>query len=259
MSFKKNLLKSIIFLIPIIVSIAITIPNQLIVKKEVVGFLSTNCYLIYDADSKEAALIDPGDKTPSLLSEIEQNQLKLKYIFFTHCHPDHMYGIISMKMKEKFSEVKICFAKEGYKDMFDIVAKWREVYPNYIIDMINSNTEAIKVFDMDYEKIGEPDIYIEDGQIFNLGVLKIKAIKTPGHARGSVSFYIENYLFSGDELQYGKTGGTDISPISSFETQFKSIRKLYELPDETVVYPGHGPSSSIGYEKKNNTSVKAIE
>ena len=228
--------------------------QQLIIKKELTGFIAggTNCYLVYDSISKEAALIDPGDIANTLLSEIEQNKLTLKYILITHCHPDHMYGIISMDLKRKFPDTKICFTNEGYNDMFEIVANWREVYPSYIVDMITGSSEGMRIFDMDYKKIGKPDIFIQDGQFFPLGSTKIKAIKTPGHARGSVSFYAENYIFTGDELQRGKTGGTDISPASSFDMQVKSIQKLYKLPDETIVYPGHGQSTTIGYEKINN-------
>ena len=128
---------------------------------------------------------------------------------------------------------------------------------------IQNSPVFLKLFSMDYETIGKPDIYIEDRQKLQLGNFEITAIKTPGHARGSVSYHVQNYLFSGDELVYHAVGGTKTSPISSFEAQVKSVRRLYnELPDETIVYPGHGQATTIGEEKiqnKNITLTKAIQ
>ena len=220
------------------------------------GILETNCYLVYNDKNNQAAVIDPGDSIDTLISHLEENEVELKYIFFTHCHPDHMYGLLCMNLKEKYPAAKVCFSKEGYDDMFNVVAKWDQVYPEYVVEGIKGNSGWLRLFNMDYEKIGEPDIYIKDDQIFKLGNFNIRIIKTPGHARGSVCFYIQNFVFTGDELMHGKVGGTKISPISSFETQVQSIRKLYStLPDETIVYPGHGNSTSIGFEKAENQNI----
>jgi glyoxylase-like metal-dependent hydrolase (beta-lactamase superfamily II) len=238
-------------------------PGDLKVMFETTGIFQTNCYLICDIESREAALIDPGDKVPRLMRHIEENGLELKYILITHCHPDHIYGIIDMDLREKYPDAKVCFSSEEYEDMFCVVSKWRHSYPEDLVNAIEGSPPHLALFDMDYDAIGGPDIIIEDLQVLDLGSYQIKAIKTPGHARGSISYYVDKYLFSGDELQSGKVGGTRNSPISSFDRQVLSIRKLYSLlPDETIVYPGHGTSTTIGHEKMNNRNItleKAVQ
>lgn len=230
--------------------------DSIVVTSQTTGMLNTNCYLVFDSITNETALIDPGDNIDLLIEDIDENKLNLKYIFFTHCHPDHMYGIINMNLKQDFPKAKICFTKEGYEDMYEVVSKWQEVYPEYIVNMISSSSAAMEIFDMDYKKIGEPDIYVEDGQIFTLGEKQLKAFKTPGHARGSICLHIQNYLFTGDELMCGKVGTTTNSPISSFEKQVESVRKLYKnFSDKTIVYPGHEQATTIGKEKIGNNNI----
>jgi glyoxylase-like metal-dependent hydrolase (beta-lactamase superfamily II) len=237
--------------------------DDLIVVSQQTGVIDTNCYLLYDQQCKKAALIDPGDTIPALLAHIENEQLELQYILITHCHPDHIFGFHTMHLRDKFPNAKVVYSVEECEDMFKVVAKWKEAYPDEVSQEIQNSPVFLKLFSMDYETIGKPDIYIEDNQKLQLGDFGITAIKTPGHARGSVSYHVQNYLFSGDELMYHAVGGTKTSPISSFKAQVKSVRKLYaSLPDETIVYPGHGQATTIGEEKtqnKNITLSKAIQ
>lgn len=238
-------------------------PEYLKVLHQTTGVIGTNCYLLYDSQTKEAALIDPGDTIPELLSKIENENLNLSYILVTHCHPDHIYGFHTMHLRDKFPNAKVCFSVEELEDMTKIVSKWKEAYPDDVSEEIQNSPVFLELFNMDYSTIGQPDIYVEDGQKLSLGNFEITAIKTPGHAHGSMSFYVNNYLFSGDELIYHGVGGTKTSPAASFDAQVKSIRRLYnELPDETIVYPGHGQSTTIGEEKtenKNITLSKAVQ
>ncbi|WP_297086061.1 MBL fold metallo-hydrolase [uncultured Draconibacterium sp.] len=231
-------------------------PVQVLSQKT--GVIATNSYLLYDEASKEAALIDPGDTIPALLQHIKKEKLQLRYILITHCHPDHIFGFSTINLREKFPQAKVVYSVEECEDMFKIVAKWKEAYPDAVSEEIQKSPEFLKLFTMDYQRIGKPDIYVEDQQKLPLGKAEITAIKTPGHARGSVSYYVDNFLFSGDELIYHAVGGTTSSPVASFQTQVKSIRKLYSLlPDETIVYPGHGRSTTIGEEKKHNANISA--
>lgn len=220
------------------------------------GVIGTNCYLLYDELSKEAALIDPGDTIPELLKLIEEEKLNLRYILVTHCHPDHIYGFHTMHLCDMFPDAQVCYSVEELEDMTKIVAKWKEAYPDEVSREIQESPVFLKLFTMDYSTIGNPDIYLEDNQKLPLGDFEITAIKTPGHAPGSMCFYVNNLLFSGDELVYHAVGGTSTSPVASFDAQVQSIRRLYsELPNETLVYPGHGKSTTIGEEKTQNKNI----
>jgi glyoxylase-like metal-dependent hydrolase (beta-lactamase superfamily II) len=118
-----------------------------------------------------------------------------------------------------------------------------------------TDTAMAELMDFDYHLIGEPDIYLVDGQELKLGRSEVMIVKTPGHSRGSASFSVGNYLFSGDLLFRGSVG--DINYIfESKDDIVKSIRRLYTLfPDGTIVYPGHGVSTDIGTEKRYNKCV----
>ena len=107
----------------------------------------------------------------------------------------------------------------------------------------------------DFVEPPEPDLLVKDGDEFQVGDMSIKAIETPGHTMGSTCYLVDGLLISGDTLFQGSVGRTDF-PGSSSEALVESIRtRLFELDDETVVYPGHGPETSIGYEKLNNPFV----
>ena len=238
-------------------------PEDLKVLTQTTGVIATNCYLLYDTNTREAALIDPGDTVPVLLAHIEKEKLDLRYILVTHCHPDHIYGFMTMKLRDKFPNAKVCFSVEEFEDMTKIVSKWKEAYPDEVSQEIQNSPTFLKLFSMDYTTIGTPEIFLEDGQKLSLGNFEITTLKTPGHAPGSICFHVNNFLFSGDELVYRAVGDTKASPVASFDAQVKSIRKLYNnLPDETIVYPGHGKTTTIGEEKTQNKNItvdKAVQ
>lgn len=231
-------------------------PEHLKLEKQTTGAIGTNCYLLYDDATKDAALIDPGDTVFSLLSHIEKEGLNLKYILVTHCHPDHIYGFMTMQLRDKFPDAQVCFSAIEYEDLTKVVSKWKEAYPDQVSQEIQNSPVFLKLFDMDYNTLGRADIFLKDNQKLPLGNFEITAINTPGHAPGSISYHINNLLFTGDELIYRAVGGTKTSPVASFSAQVKSIRKLYnKFPDETIVYPGHGQSTTIGEEKTQNKNI----
>ncbi len=215
--------------------------------------LETNCYLIYDSESKEAALIDVGGPIDSLIRIIELEKLDVKYFLCTHSHEDHIIGIPALK--DRFPEAKVCLHQLDFNDM-SIRKEW--AYSYFGEEFINEwakDPEFKKIVDFDPASFGEPDIYPEDGQIFSLGKIKIRTIYTPGHSPGSVCYYVEGFLFSGDCLFKGSVGRVD-GLNSSRDDQIVSVRKLYkELPDSTIVYPGHYESTTIGIEKTNNEKI----
>ncbi len=201
--------------------------------RELTGPLSTKWCLRYDVESKKAVLFDKGGPIDNLMSIIEHQNLKMKYIFCTHLHFDHVLGIEAI----------------------------REVFPEALLAYNQKETGVMenlgffaKMFEFEAKSLGKHDISIENDQIFSLGNLEIRTILSPGHSPGSICFSFEHSLISGDVLFNGGIGRTDLFG-GSFEELEKSILKLYEFSDKTLVFPGHGDETTIGKEKKDNPFV----
>lgn len=191
---------------------------------------ATNCYVIFDEESKEIMCIDPAgdvDKIENLIKNIFKG--KLKYIYLTHCHGDHIAGVTELQ--------KRC----GGKILI------------HRIDAIGLNDSKINLSEI----IGLPEIELEadsridDNDLIHLGNLEFRVIHTPGHTAGSTSLYCEKEkcLFSGDTIFCGTWGRTDL-PTSSREDIMNSItKKILILPDDTLIYPGHGKATMLKDEK----------
>lgn len=192
-------------------------------------FEPTNCYIVQDELTKEAMVIDPAAETEKILEMLNILDATLKYIYLTHCHADHI-GAVSELQKKAGGKVLIhrYDAENLYKDEVNLAT------------YIGTNKIVL-----------EADSRIDDNDIIHIGNVELKVIYTPGHTIGSTSLYCEKekLLFTGDTLFRGRWGRTDI-PTSSFEDIINSITKrLMILPDETIVYPGHGKSTIIKEEK----------
>lgn len=189
----------------------------------------TNCYIVLDEESKEAMVIDAAgdvDKIEELLNILHA---KLKYIYLTHCHGDHILGVIELKNR---CGGKILIHREDAEGLNDASINLTP----YIIE------ERIEL---------EADSRVDDNDTIHLGNLQLKVIHTPGHTKGGTCLYCEKEkcLFSGDTLFRGTWGRTDV-PTGNVEDIIKSItEKLMKLPEETIVYPGHGLSTRIKDEK----------
>lgn len=205
------------------------------IKVEIVGIMQENTYFVIEEETKDTILIDPGAEAEKLISIIEKEQLNLKYIVLTHAHFDHI-GACS-EIKQKFN-VPI------------VLGEGEEI----LLENSNNNLSAI---------YGEPiqlkgDIYLKDGEIFKFGnQTEFKTIQTTGHTPGGICLYFEkeNTLFTGDTLFYGSIGRTDF-PYGNSEALIKSLEKLKKLPNETYVYSGHGPKTTIGTEKNINVYMQ---
>lgn len=200
------------------------------IKQFIAGQLENNMYLVLDEDTKNAVLIDATELIPEITDTVKQLDADVKYILLTHGHFDHIMRLNALK-KELNAEALIC------KD--DLV----------ISDNINEFTRLFNWPDSIppvYEK------YIKDGDIIPVGNMNIKVIHTPGHTEGGVCYLIEDNLFSGDTLFRGSVGRTDLFG-GNFSKLSDSIKnKLFKLDNDIKVFPGHGPMTTIGYEKKYN-------
>jgi glyoxylase-like metal-dependent hydrolase (beta-lactamase superfamily II) len=200
------------------------------IKKLSLGQIGTNCYVIWDENSKEAAVIDPGFVDQRIMAIINQNMLNVKYILLTHGHFDHIGGVKEIK---NLTGAKV-FIHEDEKD--SLVDPQKNL--SYLTGISIAQDPA--------------DGFLLDGDELFLGDLKIDVIYTPGHSKGGVSFLAKDTLFSGDALFNTSIGRTDFSGGDPKEL-LESIRsKLFVLNDAVKVLPGHGENTTIGYEKKYN-------
>lgn len=192
----------------------------------------TNCYFL--ETEKTAIVIDPGYKRDSILTFLNDNEDKERLILLTHGHFDHIGGADYLRRK---TGVKIGIGALDVPALSDDV-----------LNCAVNFKRKLEPFTADFEYL--------DGDVIKVGDIELKVISTPGHTVGGVSFLCGNNLFSGDTLFKTSVGRTDFEG-GSFEELEKSIKKLYTLPDETVIYAGHGESSTIGFEKKYNPFVRA--
>jgi hydroxyacylglutathione hydrolase len=202
-----------------------------------VGNFSVFCYLIGDEEAGEALFIDPADDTDRLLSEATSHGLKVNYIVNTHAHVDHIMGNAEMVKK---TGAKIVIHEE------DAPLLVRQPQDLLIMFRAKSSPPA--------------DILVKDNGVIRVGKIGLKVLHTPGHSPGGICLYGDGKVFTGDTLFVGSVGRTDF-PGCSWEVMEASIRKkLYTLPGETAVYPGHNygssPSSTIQHERRHNPFVR---
>lgn len=200
----------------------------MIIKSFVEPPIENNNYLIIDEYSKEAALIDCSFYDENILIELKRYNAVLKYILLTHGHFDHISGL------NDFShEIKVLMHEKD--------KEWVEQVNTYL-PMLNMPT-------MNIPKIDE---YINDNDIIKLGNLEIRVIHTPGHTQGGVCFYVDENLFSGDTIFRESVGRCDL-PDGNFSQIVESIEnRIFTLPENTIIYPGHGKTTTVGWEKEHN-------
>lgn len=201
------------------------------IKIFVEGPIDANNYLVIDKASNEAVLIDCSSARPEFIRAIKDSGVNLKYILLTHGHFDHLLGIDAFKQE---------FGVDTYVSEDDLTQV------RLVPDMMQMFAGMVPV------EVPQISNFIKDGDELKIGETIIKAISTPGHTKGGMCYLIEDKLFSGDTLFQGSVGRCDLLD-GNLKDIVKSIKeKLFALPDETVVYPGHGPKTTITYEKKYN-------
>ena len=211
----------------------------MIVQMFTVGKFLTNCYVVGCEQTKETIIIDPGFddrfEAERVYNFINENALALKFIVNTHGHPDHTCG--NGMMKERFN-VPILIHE-------------------YDAHMLRKASNNIAEF-FGFENSSPPaDVLLHSGDMVKFGKTTLKVIHTPGHSRGSISLLGEKEVFTGDTLFAGSIGRTDF-PESSKSEMSRSLRKLANLPNHLVVYPGHGPMTTIAKEKRSNPFLEFL-
>lgn len=201
----------------------------------IVGPIQANCYLVYDEKTKEALVIDPGAEGERIYREIEKLGLQVKYIVNTHGHHDHIGGNEVLKKATGAS----LYIHQADSNMLTT--------PKYNLSFFFVDGEVSSP---------EADEFVKDGDTLAVGELQFQILYTPGHSPGGICLVGEGVCFSGDTLFAESVGRTDL-PGGSMEELLTSIRnKLLVLADDTVVYPGHGPQTTIGHEKAANPYLR---
>jgi hydroxyacylglutathione hydrolase len=189
---------------------------RLSIQKVHVGQKDTNCYVVACADTREAVVIDPGDDAPKILGQL--GGIAVRWVVFTHAHPGHIG------------------AKEAIKTA-------------------TQATTALHLADAT-ANLKSADRYLGGGDSLPFGSFALQVLATPGHTPGGLSFRVGNHVFTGDTLLPGKIGRVDL-PGSSPQQMLLSLHgQLLTLPDNTVVYPGHGPNTTIGQERVGNPYLR---
>ena len=198
-----------------------------------VGSLFTNCYLIICQKTEEAAIIDPGfhsqNEAEKIFKLIQEHSLKMKYIINTHGHPDHICG--NSIVKQKFNTPILIHKNDAH--------------------MLGEKSRKTAQFFGFTNPSPEADKLLHDGDTIKIGETILRVMHTPGHTQGSISLLGEKEVFTGDTLFMGSIGRTDF-PESSHKAMQHSLKKLAHLPNHFIVYPGHGPTTTIGEEKVTN-------
>lgn len=197
------------------------------------GPLQVNTYILKDFDSKEAVIIDLGGDFENIKSKLDKDGYNIKFILNTHGHFDHVLG--EVEVQKKYPNIPILMHK-------DDISHFSRLKEEMTYFGFKSDTEPIN-----------PERFIDETTRLTIGKNEIKIFHTPGHSAGSLSYYVDGKLFSGDALFYRSIGRTDFYD-GDFDTLINSIKiKMFSLPDSTEVYPGHGPKTTIINEKRFNT------
>jgi glyoxylase-like metal-dependent hydrolase (beta-lactamase superfamily II) len=204
----------------------------MILKTMVVGPFASNCYIVGSESSKHGIIIDPGAEAKLILSTVNDLGMTVSLILVTHAHIDHIGALAPVK--------------EGTGAKFAIHEAEAAAGLGMFSRMLSSMTGG------SFTQPPKPDRLLKDGDTIDVDGLKFTVLHTPGHSPGGISLYGHGILFSGDTLFNCGIGRTDF-PGCSYEQIMDSIKnKLMTLPDETIVYPGHGPATAIGKEKRGN-------
>ncbi len=203
---------------------------EMFFKRLTLGDMTVNCYIVADENTKNAVLFDAPDEAGKILSVLEDSELKLCYVILTHAHFDHILALHDI-LEKTGARLLLHESEEKYLNNPDL----------NLSSMVMANIPQFS----DYRAV-------KDGEYINLDGIEIKVLHTPGHTEGSACYLMDDILVSGDTLFQHSIGRADF-PLGNFDDEIASIKnKLMVLDDNIHVYPGHGFSTTIGRERKEN-------
>ncbi len=195
-----------------------------------VSMFATNCYLVQDRKTGEGIVIDPGDEAERIIGHIHRRKFKPTAIVLTHGHGDHIGAVEDVKAEFAAPVLAGRHSEEVIK---------------------SSNTEFSEAFGVQIS-CPMPDRYLQEKDIIPCGSQSLAVIETPGHSPGGICLYCDGILFCGDTLFENSVGRTDLPGGNHGQLLDSITQKLLVLPDETICYPGHGPVTTIGRERRHN-------
>ena len=207
----------------------------MILEKIVESCMGENTYVVGDEKTKKCIVIDPGANFVDIMSVVKKNNLNVEYVVLTHGHGDHITNVL--KIKES-TNAKIVAHVNEEEVLIDRNKNLSAQLPGPLVEF-------------------DADEYVQEGDIIELGSLKLKVIHTPGHTKGGMCIKVGEHIFTGDTLFAGSIGRTDFYG-GDYKQIMKSLRKLAKYDDNAVIYPGHGPTSTIGVEKRMNPYMQQI-
>jgi hydroxyacylglutathione hydrolase len=206
--------------------------SYMIQKGLTVGLLEVNCYILGDEETKEAVVIDPGGDEDEILDALNHNKFQLKLIIDTHGHFDHV---------------------DANQPLKDATGARIAIHEADAQMLAQPSAEAM-FFTGNRVRLSQPDILLKEGDVLTFGPYRLRVLHTPGHTPGGISLVLEDhtYVYVGDLLFAGSIGRTDF-PGGSFDALINAVRtKIFPLGDNYTVYPGHGPVTTVGQERKYN-------
>jgi glyoxylase-like metal-dependent hydrolase (beta-lactamase superfamily II) len=201
------------------------------IEHRTVGVFEENCYLVTDESSNLAVLIDPGDEGQRIVDMVVAAGVTLQAVWLTHAHIDHIGAVAAVRRA------------------FDVPVL---LHPLDLPYYTRLSARAAEMYGIDFEQPDAPDREIADGEVLECGALRFTVMHVPGHAPGLVSFNGHGVAFGGDLLFAGSIGRTDLPLGSPTDMDASLERFAAELPDDTIVYPGHGPKTTLAREKQSN-------
>jgi glyoxylase-like metal-dependent hydrolase (beta-lactamase superfamily II) len=204
--------------------------DNLIIDILELGPFFVNCYIVGDSNAGKGIIIDPSWEAERIISHVDRFNLEIEKVVITHGHADHIGALHEIRNHYR---VPVCIGEKDAVMLTDPVA-----------NLSGLSGESV---------LTDPaEVLLREGDSIEVGEFRFKVLETPGHSRGSISLYGHGAVFTGDALFLGSIGRTDF-PGCSFEVLMESIKnKLLTLPDETIVYPGHGPDTMIKQEREYN-------